>query len=115
MDDAIRLVDLEVWFRVGVTDEERARPQRLLVTLELWVDMHEAVAHDDLGATIDYSAVARGVMAFGQDRQWRLIEKLAVELAAWVLDEFVARRVAVEVKKFVVPHAGWVSVRVIRP
>ena len=28
----ITIVDLEVFYRVGVTDEERAKPQRLLVT-----------------------------------------------------------------------------------
>jgi dihydroneopterin aldolase len=43
-----------------------------------------------------------------------LIETAAVEIAGVVLREFRPRRVSVEVKKFVLPEAEYVSVRVSR-
>jgi dihydroneopterin aldolase len=115
MADRIRICDLEVFFRVGVPEAERASPQRLTITLELHRDFAAATARDDLSQTIDYSAVARRLRALGQDRQWRLIESLAVEIAEILQTEFDAQRVDVEVKKFILPEARYVSVAVQRP
>ncbi|MGE3309996.1 MAG: dihydroneopterin aldolase [Limisphaerales bacterium] len=112
--DVIRLVDLEVHYRVGVPDDERSRPQRLLLTVSMYHDVSAAAAGDDLAKTIDYSAVARRLLGLGEGREWRLIEALAVEIAEAVLLDFGAARVAVEVKKFILPEARHVSVQVER-
>ena len=113
--DQIVIQDLEVFYRVGVPDQERAQPQRLLLTVELEHDFTQAARADDVEKTIDYAHLSRRLLGFGDDRQWKLIETLAVDLAAMILSEFGAERVSVEVKKFVVPEARWVSVRVRRP
>ena len=42
----ITIVDLEVFYRVGVTNEERAKPQRLLVTLDMNFDFSSAAVSD---------------------------------------------------------------------
>jgi dihydroneopterin aldolase len=112
--DRITIADLEVHWHVGITKEERSQPQRLLVTLGLDVDMAAAAASDNLAQTIDYAAVTRKVLAFGNDCHWELIETLASDLAAMVLDEFSPTGVTVEVKKFVIPQARYVSVRLAR-
>lgn len=112
--DLITITDLEVRYHVGVPDEERAQPQRLLLTVEMASDFSTASAHDDLRNTIDYHAVSQGLLRFGEGRSWRLIETLAVELADFILREFHPRVVSVEVKKFVLPEARYVSVRVER-
>jgi 7,8-dihydroneopterin aldolase/epimerase/oxygenase len=106
----IRLVDLEVFYCVGVPDVERAQPQRLLLTVEMQLDTTRAAAGDDIGATIDYFAVAQKLLAFGKDRTWRLIETLASDIATLILAEFRPENVTVEVKKFVIPQARFVSV-----
>ena len=112
--DVIIIEDLEVHYHVGVPDEERAQPQKLRLTLEVEHDFRGAVAADDVGATIDYDALTRRLLAFGDDCQWRLIETLASDIANMVLDDFQARRVTVEVKKFVIPQARHVAVRLVR-
>ena len=113
--DQIAIQDLEVFYRVGVPDEERANPQRLLLTIELEHDFTLAAAADNLEKTIDYYQLSRRLLAFGKDREWKLIETLAVELAAMILREFKPARVMVVVKKLVLPEARWVSVRTRRP
>ncbi len=113
-EDTITICDLEVFYRVGVPDEERANPQRLLLTLEILHDFAGAAATDDLTKTIDYHAVTTRLRPFGEGRDWRLIETLAVDLAEWVLAEFDAARVTVEVKKFILPETRYVAVRVTR-
>lgn len=64
--------------------------------------------------TIDYYAVSRRLLGFGAGRSWKLIETLAVEIAEMVLKEFGATRGRVEVKKFIIPEARYVAVRVER-
>jgi FolB domain-containing protein len=113
--DQIIIQDLEVFYCVGVPDEERAKPQRLLVTVELQHDFTRAAKADRIEETIDYDHLARRLLRFGEGRNWKLIETLAVNLAEVILREYQPERVSVEIKKFVIPQARWVSVRVQRP
>jgi dihydroneopterin aldolase len=112
--DIIRITDLEVFYHVGVTEEERAVAQRLLLCLEMEHDFGAAVSRDSLAETVDYHAVCRRLLGFGEDRQWQLIETLGVHIATMILEEFKPKAVAVEVKKFVIPQAAFVSIQVRR-
>jgi 7,8-dihydroneopterin aldolase/epimerase/oxygenase len=113
--DTITIHELEIFFCVGVSDVERAKPQRLLLTLDISQDVGVAADKDDLRWTIDYGAVCRRLVEYGQGRSWHLIETLAVDIADVLRYEFGAVAVTVEVKKFVLPQTGYVSVRVSRP
>jgi 7,8-dihydroneopterin aldolase/epimerase/oxygenase len=112
--DTIVISDLEVRFRVGVTDEERRIPQRLLLTVEMGSDFHKAIATDSIGNTVDYFAVSQALLKFGEGKEWRLIEKLAADIAEMVLAKFKPKRITVEVKKFAIPEAQFVAVRLAR-
>lgn len=113
--DSIRITDLEFFFRVGVPDEERAKPQRLLINLEMQYDLQLAGDTDDLKNTIDYFAVVQRILGLGKGREWKLIEALAEEIATIVLKEFSTDSVVIEVKKFIIPQAQSVSVKIQRP
>jgi|ERR1043166_1763671 FolB domain-containing protein len=102
--------DLEVFYCVGVPDDERARPQRLLVTVEMEENFLAAAAADDLGGTIDYFAVTQRLLGFGDQRSWKLLEKLVVDISEMLARDFKATRAKVEVKKFIIPQAQFVAV-----
>jgi dihydroneopterin aldolase len=110
----ISIVDLEVFYRVGVPDAERAKPQRLLLTVEMESDFSKAAKTDSIADTIDYFAVSQRLLKFGDAKSWKLIEKLAADVADAILSEFKPQSVTVEVKKFVIPQARHVSVIVTR-
>jgi dihydroneopterin aldolase len=105
----ITIADLEVYYCVGVADEERAQPQRLLLTVELHFDYSNAAAGDRLNRTIDYFEVSQRLLKFGENRSWKLIERVAVNVADLVMSEFKPQGVSVEVKKFAIPQARYVS------
>jgi dihydroneopterin aldolase len=115
MMDTITIQDLEVFYCVGVPDEERTKPQRLLLTVEMEHDFRAAANEDEIGDTIDYFAVSQRLKQFGEGVHWKLIETLAVDMADMILEEFKPRSVMVEVKKFVIPEARHVSIRARRP
>jgi 7,8-dihydroneopterin aldolase/epimerase/oxygenase len=110
----ITIVDLEVSYNVGVSDEERAQPQRLLISVEMEFDFSSAAMSDRLTKTIDYHVVAQRLLAYGKDRSWKLLEKLVTEVADLVANEFHPQSVFVEIKKFTVPQARYVSVSLSR-
>src|SRR5262245_49290497 len=112
--DKIRITDLEVFYCVGVTDTERAKPQRLLISVEMAHNFASAIARDDIADSIDYYSVSKRLLGFGDGCHWQLIETLAADLAAMIIDEFGPLSVTVEVKKFVIPQAAHVSVAVSR-
>ena len=110
----ITIVDLEVRYHVGVPDEERANPQRLLLTVDMNLDFRSAAATDRVTKTIDYAEVAQKLLRFGEDRSWKLIEKVASDISDFILSEFQPDAVTVTVKKFPIPQAAYVSVSVTR-
>jgi len=114
VNSKISIVDLEVLYRVGVPDAERAHPQRLLLTVEMESDFSAAAKSDSITDTIDYYAVAQRLLKFGEGREWKLIEKLASDIADVVLAGFKPLSVSVEVKKFIIPEARYVSVSLTR-
>ena len=112
--DKIIISDLEVLYRIGVPDAERAKPQRLLISVEMTLDFAAAATAEDLTKTIDYDAVTRRLLGFGEGRSWKLIERLAADIAKMILVEFAPDTISVEVKKFVVPEARYVAVQLTR-
>ena len=106
----ITIVDLEVFWCVGITDEERAKPQRLLLTVDMSLDFSSASVSDRIEKTINYQTVAEDLLKFGEGRSWKLIEKMAANVADRILDEYKPQAVMVEVKKFSVPQAKFISV-----
>lgn len=112
--DKIVISDLEVEARVGVTEAERARPQRLLITVELERDLRQSGRMDDLAATADYAAVAGLVREIATSKPRNLLEALAEELAQAIISRKLADTVTVEVRKFSLPKTRFVAVRLTR-
>jgi dihydroneopterin aldolase len=112
MIDRIHIEQLEVFARVGVPDSERAAPQRLTLNVTIWPK--KAGTRDNIAETVNYSEVATSLKQFIGKRDYRLIETLAEETAGHLLTRFPLRKVAIEVRKFVLPDADHVSVTAIR-
>ena len=114
MTDKIAIEDLEVLFHVGVPEKERSEPQKLLITIEMTLDLGPSGATDNLAETIDYYAVSQAVKTLGQARRWKLIEALADDICQLVLNDFKPNAVRVLIKKFILPDTRWVSVEMSR-
>ena len=84
---------------------------RLSISVELDLDTAQAVATDDLAQTVDYFALAQRIKELGADREWRLIEKLAADVATLAMSDPRVQAARVEVRKFILPDARHVAVR----
>jgi dihydroneopterin aldolase len=110
----IAIVDLEVHYCIGVSEQERAKPQRLLLSIELNLDFSAAAQTDRVEKTINYQRVAEDLLQFGEGRSWRLLEKLVSNIADHIMTEYEPDLVMVEAKKFVIPQARYIAVAVTR-
>jgi dihydroneopterin aldolase len=109
-DDCISIEQLEVFARVGVTENERGYPQRLTLTISAWPNQSFDRLDDDITQTINYSAICAAARDFTRDHSTKLIETLAAQLASHLLKIFPIRKVCIELRKFVLPDSKHVSV-----
>jgi dihydroneopterin aldolase len=114
LSDPIHIEQLEIFARVGVPEKERATPQRLTVSITLWPKQDSRHLGDQIGRTVDYSAVAEEAKDFARDQSVNLIETLADRLATHLLGSFPIQEIRVELRKFILQDARYVSVTVTR-
>lgn len=114
MTDAIHIQELEIFTKIGVPDEERQSAQRLLVNLTLYPARGFSALDDQIENTVDYFVATRAVREFANKRACRLIETLAEEIAGLLLEQFQLSAVEVELRKFILPDAAFVAVRLRR-
>jgi dihydroneopterin aldolase len=112
--DQIHIEQLEISGRVGVPEKERAAPQRLTATVTLWLRRQAENLDDRIAQTVNYSEVCDAIKDFARDHTYTLIETLANELAMHLLRRFAITKVAIDLRKFVVPEAQYVAVRLSR-
>jgi dihydroneopterin aldolase len=86
--DIIFLKDLKAECVIGVWDWERRIRQRVAIDLEMGADIRKAASSDDLEDTLNYKAVAKRVIGFVEESEFKLIETLAERIAALLLEEF---------------------------
>lgn len=112
--DEIHLSALRLTTHIGVPEEERASSQTLEADVAIRLGVPFEGMNDDIAATIDYAAVAVRLQALAAERPRRLIETLAADMAACVLEEFHAAGVTIELRKRILPQTDNVAVRLVR-
>ncbi|HEX8371276.1 MAG TPA: dihydroneopterin aldolase [Chthoniobacterales bacterium] len=106
----IRIDGLQIDASVGVPDEEIARPQRLLLDVEIRPRANFSNMADNVENTVDYFAVCESVRSLAGMGKWRLIETLAADVRKHIFSFPNVASVKVKVRKFILPYTEQVSV-----
>lgn len=115
--DSIIVRDLRVKAHVGVTEEERAEPQLLLISMELYTDLRRAGMSDDLNDTVDYGRVTAEIEDLVTSSETALLESLGEKIAGHIAAMPGINGVTVEIAKDAPPveqELGCVAVRIER-
>ena len=112
--DRILIEGLVCRAHVGVPAAERRKRQKILIDLELALDLRKAGRSDRVDQTVDYAAVAREVKDLAESRPFVLAEAIAEAAADRVLARFRVDQVTVWVRKFSVPGTKSVGVEITR-
>lgn len=98
--DLVFIRELQVNTIIGVYDWEREVRQTVVLDLEMATDNKRAAASDDIADALNYAAVSSRLTEFIENSQFQLIESMAEQVAAIVLNEF---------------KVGWLRLRLCKP
>jgi len=114
----ISIVDLELTCHLGVPTEERAQPQKILCTAIFPVpDFKKAAQNDSLEHTVNYYDLSQLLQKTALQKERKLIETLATDLAQASFAAFPLPWMDLELKKFILPETRHISfqARFLRP
>ena len=98
--DIINIKKLRIYARHGVYPGEKRHSQLFMVTAALHAELRAAGLSDDLGLTVDYSAVCGAIKSYVESNSFNLLETVAEGLAEMLLKENPAvKRVRIEIEK----------------
>ena len=114
MSDRLSVRSMVCMCCIGVTEEERRRPQKLEIDLDLYSDLEAAGRSGDVAQTIDYLDVTREVREHLESTSFQLIEAAARTILDRLLERFRVQRATVRVRKFVLPDVAHIEVEMER-
>jgi dihydroneopterin aldolase len=113
--DRIFLHGLAVECIIGFIEWERRIKQTVVLDVEMPVDCARAAQSDDVGDTLDYKKVAKRLITFVGESEFKLVETLAHRAAMLILQEFDVEWVRLSVNKpGAIRHSKDVGVAVLR-
>lgn len=86
--DIVYIRDLRIDTVIGIYGWEREVRQTISIDLDMAADIRPAATTDDIQYALNYKAVAKRLIAFVEGSTALLVERLAEEIAAIVLNEF---------------------------
>ncbi len=97
--DQVIIKDLLCRGVIGITDQERAQPQDILVNVVIFTDTLRASQTDSIDDCVNYRTVAKKILAFVEEARRHTVEALANDLAAICLAEPGVQMVRLRVEK----------------
>ena len=86
--DKVFIEALEIECVIGIYDWERKIKQPIVLDIEMAFDNRIPAESDNIEHTLDYKAVSKRLMQFVGDSSYGLVETLAEQCAAIILNEF---------------------------
>jgi dihydroneopterin aldolase len=114
MNDQILISSLELSSHIGITAQEREKPQRLTVSLVLHPKRDFSRLNDRIENTVDYAEVCIRTAALASHEPRYLIETLAEQMARMLLADFPLAAVEIELRKYILPETEYVAVKIRR-
>jgi len=86
--DIVYIRDLRIETIIGIYDWEREVKQTISLDLEMAHDIRKAADTDNIEYALNYKSIAKRLIAFVEQSEFLLVERMAEEVARIVLDEF---------------------------
>jgi dihydroneopterin aldolase len=97
--DIVYIRDLRIETIIGIYDWEREVKQTVSLDLEMVHDIRKAADTDDIQYALNYKSIAKRLIAFIEGSEFLLVERMAEEVAAIVLNEFLVPWLRLRVSK----------------
>ena len=98
----IEIKDMSVHCIIGVYDEERLKPQELLITLKCQINLDENQDLDNIDNVTSYADLKSEITDFVSSSKYKTLEKLITELKKVILKKFPIDIQLLEINKIVI-------------
>ena len=107
--------DLECQALIGIYDQEKVKPQRIIINIDLSVRESDGPMSDEISHVVSYEIIAKKVESILDEGHINLVETLCEKIAQSCLKDkrVLAARVRVE-KPDIIPNARSVGVEIER-
>ena len=97
--DKVFINNLQVETIIGIFDWEREVRQVVSIDLEMEFDNKKAAKSDDIKDALDYKKIGKRISHYVKKSKFKLVERLAEQIAKLVLKEFPVSNLIVSVTK----------------
>jgi FolB domain-containing protein len=98
----IEIKDMSVHCIIGVYDEERLKPQELLITIKCQINLDENQDLDNIDNVTSYADLKSEITDFVSSSKYKTLEKLITELQKVILKKFPIDIQLLEINKIVI-------------
>jgi dihydroneopterin aldolase len=99
MNFFIEIEDLKVDTIIGVFDEERLKPQTILISIKCQLDIDHNQDLDNIENVTSYSDIKKEIVTFVSASQYKTLEKLITELKKQLNNQFPIKIEKLEINK----------------
>ena len=99
MNFFIKIEDLKVDTIIGVFDEERLKPQTILISIKCQLDIDHNQDLDNIENVTSYSDIKKEIVTFVSASQYKTLEKLITELKKQLDNQFPIKIEKLEINK----------------
>ena len=99
MNFFIEIEDLKVDTIIGVFDEERLKPQTILISIKCHLDLDHNQDLDNIENVTSYSDIKKEIVTFVSASQYKTLEKLITELKKQLDNQFPIKIEKLEINK----------------
>ena len=97
--DQVFIKDLLIQGIIGVGEQERSKPQDILINITLFTEILKGGKTDKIEDCVNYRTVAKKIIAHVTSSQCYTVEALSTDLAELCLKDKVVQKVRVRVEK----------------
>lgn len=115
--DKIIIKGIEVFAFHGAFPEENLLGQRFTINIEMYKNIRKACQEDSLEDTVHYGFVHDDIVNLTKNKKFKLLEKLAEEIAKLVITKYDVQKIIVNIEKPNAPINGifkYVAVEITR-
>lgn len=97
--DKIFIEKLLVRGIIGINEDEREKPQDIVISVEMYMNLNPAGKSDDIGKSVNYRTVVKQLMAHAENIRRYTVEALAEDIANICFEYSDVTRVHIRVEK----------------
>lgn len=97
--DQVFIKDLRVQGIIGVGEQERSKPQEILINVVIFTEILKGGKTDKIEDCVNYRTVAKKIIANVTSSKRYTVEALATDIAELCLEDKVIQKVRVRVEK----------------